>query len=276
MRAPTSIEWLRAAAGRICVGSQRLAVHLGRRLATRVKALYERIRDWLNSSTGLSWWVKVVLLVLAFLLLRKVVTSVAGGVYRRIESGAWSWMLWPAVLLWLIAAYRAGRPGWKPKAPAAAVAEEPEPEEERPADVGSETSEEPSSAPRTEPRVPTFRELCAALAAVGTPHAHLAVLASQLGTSPDLVREGLDRCGVTVQAVRMRGRGSSTGVKGDALPPPRAARGSVVAAGQPANNDNNNTPDETPREGLRVKAIGQGGRLVYDPADTVRHHKTGQ
>ncbi|AZM55719.1 hypothetical protein DMA15_26620 [Streptomyces sp. WAC 01529] len=69
MSAPTTTQRLRAA-GRVCLGSQRLAVHLARRLATRAKALYERIRDWLASSSGPSWWLKAGLLMLAFLLLR--------------------------------------------------------------------------------------------------------------------------------------------------------------------------------------------------------------
>lgn len=274
MRAPTSAQWLRAAVARVAVGTERLAVHLARRLARRLKAWYEGVRDWLASSSGLAWWVKVALLAVVFLIVRKIVTAIVGGVYRRIESGAWSWMFWPAVVLWVIAAYRVGRPGWKPKAPAAAAAEEPEPDKERPADVASEPAEAEPTPPRREPRVPTFHELCEALAAVGTPHAHLAVLAAKLDTPAELVREALEGCGVPVEAVRMRGRGSSTGVKGDALPAPRGPRGSVVAAGQPANNDNNNTPAVPVEKGLRVEAIGQGGAIVYDSADTIRHHTT--
>lgn len=122
-------------------------------------------------------------------------------------------------------------------------------------------------------RVPTFHELCESLARVGTPHAHIAVLAHDLGTTPDRVREALDACGVQVGAVRMQGRGSSTGVKGDALPAPRPAPGSVVAAGQATNNDANNAPPVGPEKGFRVEAIGQGGTVVHDPADATRHHQ---
>jgi hypothetical protein len=121
-------------------------------------------------------------------------------------------------------------------------------------------------------RVPTFHELCESLARVGTPHAHIAVLAHDLGTTPERVREALDACGVQVEAVRMQGRGSSTGVKGDALPTPRSTPGGVVGAGQPA-NDNNNASATTPEKGLRVEHIGQAGAIVHDPADSVRHHQ---
>lgn len=123
-------------------------------------------------------------------------------------------------------------------------------------------------------RVPTFHELCESLARVGTPHAHVAVLAHDLGTTPERVREALDACGVRVEAVRMQGRGSSTGVKGDALPAPRPTPGGVVDAGQPANNDNNNATPVEPEKGFRVETIGQGGTVVHDPADAIRHHQT--
>ncbi|MFE2712247.1 hypothetical protein ACFXKI_09715 [Streptomyces mirabilis] len=125
-------------------------------------------------------------------------------------------------------------------------------------------------------RVPTFHELCESLARVGTPHAHIAVLAHDLGTTPERVREALDACGVPVEAVRMQGRGSSTGVKGGALPIPRPTLGGVVGAGHPGNNDNNNGPDGAPEKGLRVEPIGQSGTLIHNPVDAVRHHQVGK
>lgn len=111
-------------------------------------------------------------------------------------------------------------------------------------------------------RVPTFHELCESLARVGTPHAHVAVLAHDLGTTPERVREALDACGVQVEGVRMQGRGSSTGVKGDALPTPRSPLGGDVGAGQPGNNDNNNAAAATPEKGLRVEPIGNAGHIL--------------
>lgn len=122
-------------------------------------------------------------------------------------------------------------------------------------------------------RVPTFHELCESLARVGTPHAHVAVLAHDLGTTPERVREALNACGVRVEAVRMQGRGSSTGVKGDALPALRPSPGGVVGAGQPANNDNNNADSPSPEEGVRVEPIGLSGTVTYHPADAVRRHR---
>lgn len=141
-------------------------------------------------------------------------------------------------------------------------------------DEGEQGTEETAVGAAETWRVPTFHELCESLARVGTPHAHIAVLAHDLGTTPERVREALDACGVQVEAVRMQGRGSSTGVKGDALPSPRPAPGGVVAAGQPANNDNNNAPPAEPEKGFRVEAIGQGGTVVHDPSDVTRHHQT--
>lgn len=271
MSAPTTVQWLRAAAGRVCIGSQRLAVHLARRLLARTRALYERIRDWLGASTGLSWWLKAAVLVLAVILLRKIVTGIAGGVYRRIESGAWSWMLWPAVLLWLIAAYRAGRPDWKPKTPAAAAAEEPEPEAENPpASATSSTEQTPAGPPPVSPVA-----LVAAVRDIGTPHAQLRPLAEHLRTTTDAVRAAAAGLGWPVKDVRMAGRSASAGLRWDEAPslPPLDPSPGVVGAGQRA-DDNDDRRGERSGEGLRVEAIGQGGAIVYDPAETIRHHKT--
>ncbi|APY88185.1 hypothetical protein DCW30_05800 [Streptomyces alfalfae] len=273
MSAPTTVQWLRAAAGRICIGSQRLAVHLSRRLVARARALYARIRGWLSSSSGLSRWLKVALLVLAYMLLRKIVLGVAGGIYRRIESGAWSWMLWPAALLWLIAAYRAGHPNWKPKAPAAAAAaEEPEPEAEQPPTSATSTTEQPPAGP---PPVSSVA-LVAAVRDVGTPHAQLRPLAEHLGTTTDAVRAAAAGLGWPVKDVRMAGRSASAGLRWDEAPslPPLDPSPGVVGAGQRADDNDDDRREEGAGEGLRVKAIGHGGAIVYDPAETIRHHKT--
>ncbi len=274
MSAPTTVQWLRAAAGRISTGSQRLAVHVARRTAARARALYQRIRAWLGSSTGLSWWLKVAVLVLAFMLLRKVFLGITGGVYRRIESGAWSWMLWPAVLLWLIAAYRAGHPDWKPKAPApaAAAAEEPEPKDEHPpADVASDTEQTPAGPPPVSPVA-----LVAAVRDIGTPHAQLRPLAEHLGTTTDAVRAAAAGLGWPVKDVRMAGRSASAGLRWDEVPslPPLDPSPGVVGAGQRADDNDDDGTGGGREKRLRVEAIGQGGAIVYDPAETIRHHKT--
>lgn len=267
MKAPTSGQWLRAAAVRLAVGTERLALHLSRRLAARVKALYERIRDWLSSSTGLSWWVKVALLVVAFLLLRKIVTSIGGGIYRRIESGAWSWMLWPSLLLWLIAAYRAGRPGWTPKSPAAAAAVEPQPKPEESTSTTSDTAEQaPAGPPPVSPVA-----LVAAVRDIGTPHAQLKPLADHLRTTTDAVRAAAAEQGWPLKDVRMQGRSASAGLAWP--PPPLPPLSGVVGADQHADDNDDDSASEGAEKGLRVEAIGQGGRLVRDPSDTIRHHK---
>ncbi|MFF9894956.1 hypothetical protein [Streptomyces longispororuber] len=258
---PTTVQWLRQAAVRVYTGSSRLAIHLGRRTVARARAVYPRLRDWLARSTGLKWWVKIAALASAAALARKIGTAVLGGIYLRIESGAWAPLLWIATAAWIIAAYRAGRPGWKPK-------ERPAPES-----TGTKPSAADAAPAAEGPALPSLHDLRESLATVGTPHAHLAVLAADLGTTSERVREALLQHGVPVETVRMRGRGSSTGIKGDALPTRAPSPGGVVGAGQPANNDNNNAPVAPTQKGLRVERIGQGGRLITDPAETIRHHK---
>ncbi|WP_392967210.1 hypothetical protein [Streptomyces sp. LN245] len=253
MTAPTTKEWLRAAVDRIALGSTRLVTHhAGRAL----RAVTARVSRW-------PWWVQLGLAALALRGGLPAMTALGAWVHRKASAGS-SW-LFIAAALWLLAAYRAGHPDWKPKG-----TDEPEPSAPGEDDEDQE-QEQPGSA-REQPRIPTVEELREALAKVGTPHAHLAALATELGIASEQVREALDRCGVTVEAVRMRGRGSSTGVKGDALPASTAPPERVVAAGQPANNDNNNGPAAPLEKGTRVESIGQGGRLVHATADVNRHH----
>ncbi|MGW3571845.1 hypothetical protein ACWDSL_49595 [Streptomyces sp. NPDC000941] len=166
--------------------------------------------------------------------------------------------MWPGVAWFLLAAWRAA-------APDAEADEEPEGEDDEEESSGEE-QEAAQPAPET-PRLPTWGELGEALARVGTPHAHIAVLAEDLGTTPERVREALDWCGVPVEAARMRGRGSSTGVKGAALPTPRTAHADVVAAGQPGNNNDNNA------HGPIVERPVEGMTIIRDPAETaLRKH----
>lgn len=40
-----------------------------------------------------------------------------------------------------------------------------------------------------------------------------------------------------------------------------------------ANANTNNADEEQPEEGLRVQRIGSDGYILYDPKDTVRHHR---
>ncbi|MET9954227.1 hypothetical protein ABZ135_22125 [Streptomyces sp. NPDC006339] len=89
---------------------------------------------------------------------------------------------------------------------------------------------------------PTVDELAHALHEIGTPHAHVAALADHLGITADATRAALTEAGIPTEPCRMKGRGSSTGVKAEHFPPlPSPASDppvGVVAAGQ---NDNNNT-----------------------------------
>lgn len=261
MTTPTTMEWIRTAATRISRGSTRLATLLTRRAVHAGTTRAAGVRGWLAGATGLSWALRVALLLLGALILRRLLASVAGGLVHRIETSRT--LLWLAVTAWVIAAYRVGAEDWKPRTRPAAEPDEQvtvERDDEANTPAGSEQLEPAAEAPP----LPTYDELCKALATVGTPHAHIAALAEHLGAAPERVREALDRHGVSVEPVRMRGRGSSTGIKGDALPPPTPCP--VVAAGQPANNDNNNA--------LRIEH-GQGMTIVHDPADTHRHHTVG-
>jgi hypothetical protein len=227
--APTTVQWLRAAVARVETGSGRLAVHIVRRAIQRARVTYRRARGWVGESSGFDKALRLALLAGALWILRKVGAQLGGWALGRIESGAWWWLLWAAAVAWVVAAYRAGRDGWQPKGNA-----------EQPEDAAVEAAEEPAVVSLEKPLLPTFHQLCESLARVGTPHAHIAVVAADLGATPEAVRAALDRHGITVEPVRMRGRGVSTGIKGDALPAPNGPSEGVVAAGQPGNNNSNN------------------------------------
>lgn len=222
MSAPTTRQWLRRAADRVAVGSGRLAA---RTVGRVIRAVRRRVGGW-------PWWVQLGLAFVALYRGPGVLARLGDWVHERVESGAGTGVLTVSALLWVGAAYRAGRDD--------VAADESELVDDEP---GEPDVDEPEGAveqlPATAP-LPTFGQLCESLDRVGTPHAHIAVLAADLGTSAERVREALDLCGVVVEPVRMRGRGSSTGIKGDALPAPGSASGGVVAAAQPTNNDNNN------------------------------------
>ncbi|MFF6829627.1 hypothetical protein [Streptomyces longwoodensis] len=265
MKTPSTMQWIRQAAQRISLGSTRLTAHLGARAAHRGRGVWRRASGWLSAGHGVGWALRLAVLLGVAALLRKIVTAVGGGVYAAVADGRAPWLLWGAAIGWVIGAYRVGHPAWKPKTPAP--------------DAEPATDEQPDDAPHEDPEdvsarppLPTFHHLCEALDRVGTPHAHIAALAEDLGTTTEQVRVALDRCGVAVEPVRMRGRGSSTGIKGGSLPTPRPAPEGVVGAGQPANNDNNNADEDRPREGVHVRRT-DGGLIIYDLADTVRHQK---
>jgi len=243
MSAPTTMQWLRQAGQRICTGSGRLAAHLAGGAVRRGSRAWRAALGWLGESSGVGWVLRLAVLLGAAALLRKIVSGVAASVYRAVESGAAPGLMWGAAAAWLIAAYRCGRDSWTPRRPAEAPAVEQSTDEE-PEDDGQEEDEVDAPQAPAGPRLPDLLDLRVALHAVGTPHAHLAVLAGHIGTTPERVREALTQWQIPIETVRMRGRGASTGVKGGDAAHPSLAYGpddvAVVAAGQDANNNDNN------------------------------------
>ncbi|MBL3669069.1 hypothetical protein JL475_24360 [Streptomyces sp. M2CJ-2] len=272
MSAPTTMQWIRQAGQRISTGSGRLAVHLAAQAIDRGRRIWRRATGWLGEASGISWLLRLAVLLAAAAILRKIVTAVAIGVYVRIDSGAAPWLMWGAAGVWVVAAYRCGQDDWEPKKPAT---DAPQPADGHPAEAAEEQPE-----PAAEPPLPILPNLRTSLARVGTPHAHIAALAADIGTTPERVREALEKWQVPVEPVRMKGRGTSTGVKGgSAVHPalaPRPEDAAVVAAGQATNNDNNNAEEPTTEKGVRVERTQTGGYRIFDLADAHRHHRVDQ
>ncbi len=271
MNTPTTVQWLRTACVRVYAGSGRLATHYAARTAQAGQRRFHSIKEWLASSTGLKWLAKAALLVGAAWILRKIVTKVGGGLFERLHSGA-TWLLWPAAALWILAAYRAGHPDWKPtQAPAEP---EPVPEPEPAAEDGQEQPAETAATPAPAPSVPqppSPTELIAAVRDIGTPHAQLVPLATHLRTTTDAVRAAAGAMGWTVKDVRMAGRSSTHGLRWDEVPSPEQGYpfSTVVGAGQRADDDNDDSNQEGPREGIDVRRTDYG-QAVYDLAEQQR------
>lgn len=177
-------------------------------------------------------------------LCRRLMGTAATALFAGMLVYGTRWLMWPGVAWFLFAAWRAAAPSAEDEEP------EGEPEEETTEDgkepgSGQEQSEAAAQQVPAGPPLPNLPDLRIALARVGTPHAHLAVLAAAIGTAPERVREALERWEIPIEAVRMRGRGTSTGVKGGPVVHPslalRPEDAAVVAAGQPANSNDNNT-----------------------------------
>ncbi|WP_371099290.1 hypothetical protein [Streptomyces sanglieri] len=201
-----------------------------------------------------------------------VLLGAAYGAWRGVVAAPWA--LAPAAGVWLVASLYA-------KPPAEQEEEEGQEEEEAaPAAEATTSSEEPEPAgaavpPVEEPPLPSHQDLHESLSRVGTPHAHIAVLAEDLKTTPERVRAALAQLSVPVEDVRMRGRRSSTGIRGDRFPAPPPTPGTpsvgVVGAGQSANNDNNNASSTVHREGLVIAYTDD----KTNPVRTNVHVKTG-
>ncbi|MFD6531567.1 hypothetical protein [Streptomyces sp. NPDC060184] len=267
----TTAQWLRAAVERVATGSSRICLVCARQLAQRLigkgRAWKEVVTGWVGEAEGLNKAFRIAILIGGALILRKVGGGLVVALGHTVQSPSARWLLWPAAAVWIVAAYRIGHPEWAPKETADQTSTTDEPAGDPVEDATVEPDEPTVPAAPPVPAGPTLRDLHDALARIGTPHAHITALAEALGTTPELVRDALGKAGVAVEAVRMRGRGSSTGVRGGSIPTPLPAQKGtltdVVAAGQPANNNDNNN------EGVRAE---RGFWVEQDPANPVRHH----
>ncbi|MFG2372571.1 hypothetical protein ACGFY9_13970 [Streptomyces sp. NPDC048504] len=262
MSAPSTVQWLRTAVHRVAVGSQRLSLHLTSRALHRARAVWDRARGWLTAGEGLGRLLRAAVLVGAAVLLRKIGTAVAVGVYHRVEHGGAPWLLWGGAACWAIAAYRAGAEGWAPKRRPAP--EPDDPQEDAAPETGPETP-----APTVWPVSPI--ELIAAVRDIGTPHAQLKPLAEHLRTTTDAVRAAAAGMGWRVKDVRMDGRSSSAGLHWDECPSPEQVYplSGDVGAGQPADDNDDDTSGEGVREGLDVRRTATG-QTMYDLAEQHR------
>ncbi|MFD3802628.1 hypothetical protein ACFWTC_03145 [Streptomyces sp. NPDC058619] len=254
MTAPTSRAWAQAAAARLTLGSKRLTSHLTRRIAAWIRNTWQRTMAWLSDATGLAWAVRLCVLLAAAWILRKVGVSIAAAAARRIEASAW--LLWPALALWIIAAWRAGHPDWKPR-PAPAAAEEPEPEAEP----------ETVSLAKDHPVGPTLDDVLAAARKLGTPHVHLAAIERHIKAPRGTVRPVLVEAGIPISDVRMKGAGTSTGIQDSDIPPLSSPSpegvGGVVGAGQDANNNSNNIRVTRSAGGAQVTVTDLAEQRAY-------------
>ncbi|MFF3928582.1 hypothetical protein [Streptomyces hirsutus] len=258
----TTMQWIRQAAQRISTGSVRLAVHLTTQAIDRGRRIWRRATGWLGKASGAGWLLRLAVLLAVAAVLRKIVTAVAVGMYARVESGAVPWLMWGAAGMWVVAAYRCSRDDWEPKKPAAkeeTAAEQPAPATE--------------SAPAGPPPVSPVA-LVAAVRDIGTPHAQLKPLAEHLGTTTDAVRAAAAEIGWPVKDVRMQGRSSTAGLRWDDCPSPTilAPSPGVVGAGQPADDNDDDSDREGPQKGIDVRRTN-GGLIIYDLAD--RHRRRG-
>ncbi|MFI8360730.1 hypothetical protein ACIGD1_11280 [Streptomyces sp. NPDC085612] len=252
MTAPTSRAWVQAAARRLTTGTELLAAHIVRRVAAWLRDTWARTMAWLSDATGIAWAVRLCALLAAAWVLRKVGVSLAGTVARRIDQSAW--LLWPALAVWIIAAWRVGHPDWKPRTAPEAAGEKPGP-----------TAEQPPATPVPDRAGPSLDEVLDAARKLGTPHVHLAAITDHLGAPDGAVRQVLTAAGIPIGDVRMQGRGTSTGVKGADIPtapsPSPEGAGAAVGAAQGANNSNNN---------VRVDRIGDGAQITVTKLDERR------
>ncbi|MEU0102408.1 hypothetical protein [Streptomyces sp. NPDC006267] len=162
-----------------------------------------------------------------------------GTLYRAV--GLYPLTVYPVILILGVLAWRTGAP------------------------VEGNDQEQQEEAPTEAPL--TREQLTAALHDIGSPHAHLAALATHLDTTPARVREGCRQAGIPIAGgVRMKGAGVSTGVRAKDFPPlpsPAATpSGSDVVAGQSAT---------TTATGPTVTHHAGGAHITVTPARQEAH-----
>ncbi len=265
MTAPTSMQWVRAAAGRLTVGSERLAATRAQAVVAWVRDTWARTMSWLGEASGIAWAVRLAVLLAAAWVLRKVGVAVGGAAARRLDASPW--LMWPALALWIIAAWRAGHPDKDPSKPP-----------EAPAGTPDATGTGPAAGL-------TVHQIRALLhdALHTDDQAHVAVLADRLteatGRAWDAadVRAAAEAAGARVErGVRMPGRSPSTGIRRHTLPtpsptpPPEPVAGVVVAGQEPATGaaTATATPPATPHPSDEER----GFRIVQDTDNPHRHH----
>lgn len=111
-----------------------------------------------------------------------------------------------------------------------------------------------------------------------SPAATANVRLTQLQAAADLpdtkpVRALLAEAGIPIKEVRTGGK-VGQGVHATAIPRSCGAPSDGCWCAVTSNNNTNNTPEERPREGLRVDAIGHAGLVIHDPTETRRRHAT--
>lgn len=126
---------------------------------------------------------------------------------------------------------------------------------------GTELGEADTAAPADQQRE-TIHETLHRLA---KPHVFIADLAAETGVSKEAARAVLESHGIRVRRAVRNGDTTGVGVHKDDIPPlPRPASETPVEPvdqGQPTN-----------QHGVRIERT-DGGFIVYDLADTHRHHK---
>ncbi|MFF3310496.1 hypothetical protein [Streptomyces sp. NPDC002952] len=268
MKALSTVQWLRTAVNRVAVGSERRATYIATWTVHRARYGWKSAGRWLNEASGLAWIVRAALLLAGAAIARKILTAVGASVYERMADGGAPILCWGAAAWWVVSAYRAGAEDWEPKRPAV-----PQRVSQDAADGQEQAPPAPEQPPAGPPPVSPV-QLVATVRDIGTPHAQLKPLAEHLGTTTDAVRAAAAGIGWPVKDVRMEGRSSSAGLRWDDCPSPTilAPSPGVVGAGQGADDNDDDSGERRGREGFRVEDIGLPGRIVYDPAETVRHH----